>query len=619
MPSLFRPDREDRPATGDPCGQWLPGRIGALKASGVLADVHGRPRLGLNDKGTRSRGGSAKPGSLADRPAAEKEMALPDPRRIRSGISTVVRRRARGNRVGIALLVLSAVTLVGVIGEYVASGDTQLLLANGGWTASALAAVIGVTAATRRSARPDRAGWALLLCGCVAWLVGKLLWNAYSATSFPPSPNPADICWLAFAVAGAAGVHRLCRGASRSLGISLLEVAPLIAAVSALLVALLTNDLRTSRLSGAGQVTSIAYPIFYVSAALVMSQAVIAGALDLRRNHGMVAMLGGLVLTAIGFILWSPQLLTGTYKVGANAVDALWSVSMILIGVGAWASGSAIARAEAEPVSRRRDGALPALTFVILAGVQIALNAGEGGAALALSVGLSIVGVTLIAHAAVSRRHQAELFAQLLARERELRDVNILLRQQSRTDALTGLANRLRLREDFADLAARAKRYGQGYCLVLIDLDHFKDYNDDHGHQAGDLVLAQIADRLNETMRESDRAYRYGGEELLLILRDQGLDAGRALAERHRARAQRAALRHSLNTPHGVVTLSAGVAAAQLGETPEQVLRRADEALYEAKALGRNRIAVADPAMAPSHPAASALSDTSEQAPSPAG
>ena len=175
------------------------------------------------------------------------------------------------------------------------------------------------------------------------------------------------------------------------------------------------------------------------------------------------------------------------------------------------------------------------------------------------------------------------------------------------------------MREDFADLAARAKRYGHGYCLVLIDLDHFKDYNDDHGHQAGDLVLAQIADRLNETMRESDRAYRYGGEELLLILRDQGLDAGRALAERHRARAQRAALPHSLNTPHGVVTLSAGVAAAQPGETPEQVLRRADEALYEAKALGRNRIAVADPATAPSHPAASALSDTSEQAPSPAG
>src|ERR1039458_2872251 len=196
MPSLCRPDREDRPATGDPCGQWLV----AWSHWGAQGERRfGRCSWTAPTRAQRQRhpgreAGPQSQGSLADRPAAEKEMLLPDPRRIRSGISTVVRRRARGNRVGIALLVLSAVTLVGVMGEYVASGDTQLLLANGGWTASALAAVIGVTAATRRSARPDRAGWALLLCGCVAWLVGKLLWNAYSATSFPPSPNPADIC-----------------------------------------------------------------------------------------------------------------------------------------------------------------------------------------------------------------------------------------------------------------------------------------------------------------------------------------------------------------------------------------------------------------------------------------
>jgi diguanylate cyclase (GGDEF)-like protein len=158
-----------------------------------------------------------------------------------------------------------------------------------------------------------------------------------------------------------------------------------------------------------------------------------------------------------------------------------------------------------------------------------------------------------------------------------------------------------------ADLAARAKRYGQGYCLVLIDLDHFKDYNDEHGHQAGDGVLAQIAGLLSQTVREEDRAYRYGGEELLLVLRDQDLDAGRALAERHRAQVQRAALPHSFNAPHGVVTLSAGVAAAHPGETPEQVLRRADKALYEAKALGRNRIAVTDPDRAASHPGGFAL------------
>lgn len=221
-----------------------------------------------------------------------------------------------------------------------------------------------------------------------------------------------------------------------------------------------------------------------------------------------------------------------------------------------------------------------------------------------LSLGVSTVGVTLIGHALVLRRRHAALVGQLHEREQELQETNTLLRQQSRTDALTGLANRLRLREDFADLDAQAKRYGQGYCLVLIDLDHFKQYNDDHGHQAGDLVLARVANMIDENMRASDRAYRYGGEELLLLLRDQELEAGHALAERHRMKLRRQALPHALNPPHGVVTLSAGVAAAQPGETPEQVLHRADQALYEAKALGRHQTAIATPTATPSRPPA---------------
>jgi diguanylate cyclase (GGDEF)-like protein len=382
-------------------------------------------------------------------------------------------------------------------------------------------------------------------------------------------------------------------------------------------VALLASKLETSRLSTAGQLTSLAYPILYVSAALVMLQALLAGLRDVRRDRGMIAVLAGLALSAMGFVLWSPQLLTGTYMVGTDAVDALWSVGPILIGVGAWASRLSRASAEAGPVSGRWGGLLPALTFVVLAAVQIAANAGDGDADLALSVGLSVVGVTLIAHAAVLRRRQGTLVGQLHARDRELRDANILLddtnrllRKQSRTDTLTGLANRLCLSEDFINLAAQTKRHGQGFCLVLIDLDHFKDYNDDHGHQAGDVVLAQVAEILSETLRESDQAYRYGGEELLLMLRDQDLQAGLTLAERYRAQVERAALPHALNPPHRVVTLSAGVASAHRGETPEQVLHRADQALYDAKALGRNRVAVSDPATTRSHPAAVALSHT---------
>jgi diguanylate cyclase (GGDEF)-like protein len=504
--------------------------------------------------------------------------------------------------------------LVCIAGEYLTSGGVRLWLANGGWTAGGMTAVVGVAAATRRSARRDRVGWGLLLGGCVLWLIGQMFWNAYSATAYPSSPNPADVCWLAFAFVAGAGVHRLCRGPSRSLVVSLLEVAPLMVAVSALLVALLTPQLRTSQLSTAGQITSLAYPIFYVSAALVMLQALLAGTRDVWRNPGMIAVLAGISMAAVGFVLWSPQLLTGTYSVGTDAVDALWSVGSILIGVGAWAARPSLNDPEVEPVRQRWGGVLPALTFVVLAGVQTAANADDGGADLALSVGLAIVGVTLVAHAAVLRRRQGTLVEQLHARDRELQDANLrlddanqLLRQQSRTDALTGLGNRLRLSEDFTDLAARAKRHAHGYCLVLIDLDHFKDYNDDHGHQAGDVVLAQVAEILSQTLRETDHAYRYGGEELLLVLRDQDLQAGLTLADRHRTHIQDAALPHARNTPHGVVTLSAGIADARPGETPEQVLHRADRALYRAKALGRNRVAASNPATTPSHPATEML------------
>ncbi len=493
------------------------------------------------------------------------------------------------------MLALSAATGVAVAGEYSTGGSTQFWWANGGWTLSALAAVIGVATAMRRSVPADRAGWALLLGGCTAWLVGQLFWNFYGATSFPASPNPADICWLFVPLATAAGIHRLCRGGSRSLGISLLEAAPLVVAVSALIFALLDGNLHASRLPVIGQMTAVAYPILYISAALVMLQAVLAGGLDLRRNRGLVVVLGGLALDGVGFVLWAPQLLGGTYQIGSSVLDALWSIGTVMVGLGAWTSAPALARPTDEPVSRRRNSLLPALTFVVLAVVQTAANTDDGTAALALSVGVSVVGITLIAHAMVSRSQQVALVEQLRAREQELAEANTLLRQQSRTDPLTGLANRLRMREDFAELEAHHNRYGHGYCLVLVDLDHFKQYNDDHGHQAGDLVLARVADLLNSTLRASDRAYRYGGEELLLLLRDQDLLAGVAIAERYRIALHSQSLSHEQNPPHAVVTLSAGVAAARSGETPEQVLHRADQALYEAKAQGRNRTSAPAP------------------------
>lgn len=182
------------------------------------------------------------------------------------------------------------------------------------------------------------------------------------------------------------------------------------------------------------------------------------------------------------------------------------------------------------------------------------------------------------------------LHDRLAAREAELEAVNLRLLRESRVDALTGLGNRHRLEEDLAALDARAGRYGQTYSAVLFDVDCFKAYNDGQGHLAGDDALRAIARMLAGECRSGDSAYRFGGEEILVLLPAQGAEASRIAAERIRSRAQALAIPHPGN-PVGVVTVSAGV-ASERGQGSEDVLRRADEALYRAKAAGRNTVHV---------------------------
>jgi diguanylate cyclase (GGDEF)-like protein len=517
-------------------------------------------------------------------------MTSDGPRRANS--SPGVDRRARHRRVGVVLGVLTALALAGGIAEYLAPAGERQWLADAGWTCGALIAVIGVASATFRSARRDRAGWTMLLAACLSYLVAQVFWDIGGLTSIP-----AQACWLGFAVMGAAGIHRLGLGAWGSRLVSWLEIAPLIAAVCALMTGLLWVDVQASSAPDIALITAFAAPVLYGAAVLVMLQSVLCGALDVRRNPGIAAVMAGVFLEAVAFVLWSPNLLAQTYTVGTGAADALWSVGLLFVGFGAWAARPPVAIADASTVSRRRGGALPALSFVTLLGTQAVFVAAEkpAGPTLALIAGALVVGTTGFARLMVLRREQAGLLAQLRERERELEDANDRLSAESRRDSLTGLGNRLLLREHFAELAARAGRRGDGYSIVLLDLDAFKPYNDILGHQAGDEALRQVAARLQEHARAEDRLYRYGGEEMLLVLPEQDLEAGHAVAERHRANIERAALPHPRNPPAGVVTFSGGVAAAQTGETPGQVLRRADKALYEAKAHGRNQIAAADP------------------------
>jgi diguanylate cyclase len=185
----------------------------------------------------------------------------------------------------------------------------------------------------------------------------------------------------------------------------------------------------------------------------------------------------------------------------------------------------------------------------------------------------------------------AALEASFAATSEELDSIRDSLKaaeQRSNTDALTGLANRHSMDEflRLAQIAAMEK--DEALSVFLIDIDHFKKFNDDYGHQVGDQVLRLVAKVLQEGVR--DLAARYGGEELIAVLPGADLEACTAAAERVRSRIAEARLtRRATGKEIGSITVSIGVAQFRLAESAEAMIERCDRGLYRAKRLGRNR------------------------------
>lgn len=156
--------------------------------------------------------------------------------------------------------------------------------------------------------------------------------------------------------------------------------------------------------------------------------------------------------------------------------------------------------------------------------------------------------------------------------------------QAALTDAITGLSTRHAALPLISNEVARAKRYDHPISFVLFDVDHFKQVNDAHGHAAGDKVLADVGRTLQDQLRQSDIAARWGGEEFLAVLPAIGLEGARVVAERIRQKLE-------MSASAGVsVTISAGVAELTKEETGTDAIARADAALYQAKGSGRNSV-----------------------------
>ncbi len=195
--------------------------------------------------------------------------------------------------------------------------------------------------------------------------------------------------------------------------------------------------------------------------------------------------------------------------------------------------------------------------------------------------------------------HPAELLARLEIHLRlrrlqaELRDKNAMLERVSTTDPVTGLRTRRYVNEVLSIEVMRASRYRTPLAVAMCDLDHFKRVNDAFGHPAGDAVLAAASAVIRRTLRATDSAGRFGGEEFLLVLPGTELDGAAMLAERVRAAIEGTEFDVGAAVSHSI-TISIGVAALGEGRSADALVAAADEALYEAKGAGRNRVAAAD-------------------------
>ena len=467
------------------------------------------------------------------------------------------------------------------------------------WTAAAIAALAGTFMARRVATGPDRSRWTLWTWATGCWLFGQIVGDLFAITGKPASPNPADLGWWAFAVIVILSIVRMPTKSRALRMVAAAEVLPVIAAAAALTFAELWHDVDSSMLATAPRLSALVYPTLYVSAAVLALQALLGGAVTSVRSLASRLTLAGIIAQAFSFIMWSQQLLGQSYVPGKTVLDPVWALGLIAIG-----AGGALAAARPEPEASAeepglRGGILPAALFLVLLGALLhsRLTHAPNIVAFTLYAGLLFTGGALTVRSILLegrlRRmlgRERSALASLADREAELARLNEQLMEDSRRDPLTGMRNRRALADELPGLEAAHREREASFAVALCDVDHFKAYNDELGHLAGDQALRAIAATIRGALRAEDLAYRFGGEELLLLLPGATADEAAAAAGRVRAAVEAAAMPHPSGIG-GVLTVSMGVASGTVGYG--ELLHRADDALYDAKRGGRNRVVIA--------------------------
>ncbi|WP_203826901.1 GGDEF domain-containing protein [Actinoplanes palleronii] len=425
-----------------------------------------------------------------------------------------------------------------------------------------------------RPARPG--GWITLAVGQAAYAAGDVIFSFdVWSTGNMAEPTPGDMFYLSSYVLTGAAVLTFIRRRTPGWNLATAVDALVVALSSGLLtwVFLVEPVASDSTLPMAAKLTEASYPILDLMLLILAVRLVLGAGARTPALYLLFGYLGVMFAADTGYAVVG---LLGGENTTEPFTGGLWVVSLGLIAACAlhpsmrdFDTPSHTATPDATPAR------LTVLTCAVLMvpGLQFVLHTiGKD-----LNVPLASAACTVMFLLVMAR------MAGLVAAQRRAAD----------TDGLTGISNRRHFEETLASECRRAARAGYGIGLLMIDIDHFKKINDTYGHPAGDRVLSEVARRLSSGNRAGLLLARYGGEEFIALIPHVGAGELPAIAERNRlavAELPFAATDQTLIT----VTASVGAASApgHLAD-PAELLRAADQALYAAKAAGRNRAVVA--------------------------
>jgi diguanylate cyclase (GGDEF)-like protein len=419
--------------------------------------------------------------------------------------------------------------------------------------------------------RPPRQGiWYCLAGGLALFLAGDVVYSVYAYVLLrEPFPSPADGLYLASYPLLAAGMLVLIRSRTRGRDRAGLIDALMVATGLGLLswTFLMKPIAADPSLTLGSRLISLAYPLADVLLVVVLARLVTSPG---ARTTAYWLLAAAVLLQLGADVVYAVLTTVASYSGGL--IDAGWMLSYLCYGAAAlhpsMRSLSEVAPDRGARVSQRR---LLVLAPVSLIAPVLLLVQGARGMPIdwaALGLGSMVLFLLVVAR-------MSGLVAQV-------QDQAAQLAALAHNDALTGIPNRRAWDLDLVREMARARRGGTPLNVALLDVDHFKRFNDLNGHQAGDLLLKTAAASWKAQLREGDMLARYGGEEFAALVSGCSLAETAAILERVRGA-----------TPLGA-TVSVGVVQWDGRETPEQLIGRADTALYHAKHQGRDRVVVAE-------------------------